>query len=511
MTSSDEHDFLYGKDGQKNLSDAANHVQFTPVDIKNIKTEERNVLVQKLKDSHHLDGASEKGNPPVLLFRLKSKKLLKQLNPEDLRVYVWGWAGTLGCCLRFQVLLPGTGSSAERTFVYIHRNNPVFSQLQAGQFLACFAFANKIVAAFSVNYKAHPFSEKYYGGHWNAVNGYSPVLNDPDGFFWEILKGKGNIKNIDPWYTSRFTLQDRLSISWAELYSHRIEEVGKFIQTNRKNFSELDVSELNLCQHITDYLEHLKSNDWKISSGYEFISKNLLEIINADFLIDLSKLQNLNNSDNGSSIPRDIFCLYLRSSQMTQCGTLRRWIDGYNLEIGTTQITPEQITEDGDIDYYWIVDDTFDPLINFGLFITGKDISINPLEMDGGFEGHSLGCSLEEADNYSKELLNEACLNKKWTIPYGAIVALDFGPFSSIECYETSIEIVFIFRNKIGKYYFCSVNPEMGSFKIDLSFDKKNKKLEKTVQGEIKILLSAIIRDFHVVEEREKNIFMQVS
>ena len=93
MTSSDEHEFLYGKDHQKNIADAANHVQFTPVDIKSIKTEECNVLVQKLKDSHQLDGASEKGDPPILLLRLKSKKIIKQLNPENLMVFVWGWAG----------------------------------------------------------------------------------------------------------------------------------------------------------------------------------------------------------------------------------------------------------------------------------------------------------------------------------------------------------------------------------------------------------------------------------
>jgi hypothetical protein len=504
MTSSDEHEFLYGKDHQKNIADAANHVQFTPVDIKSIKTEECNVLVQKLKDSHQLDGASEKGDPPVLLLRLKSKKIIKQLNPEKLRVFVWGWAGTLGCCLRFQFLYPGVGDKPSRTSVYIHRNNPVFPQLKEGRFLAYFAFGKKIVAAFSIEYKVHPLSEKFFNGHWNAVNNHSPIIDDPNGFFWEIVRGQGKFNQNNPEYTSLFNLNDRLSVSWVSLYENRIKKVGEFIQANKNTFSELDVSGLDLCQHTKNYLEHLKSNDWEISSGYEFISKNVLEIITVDFITDLSKLYNLSKFDNGSTIPRDIFCLYLRSSQMTQCGIIRRWLDGYNMELGSTRITPEQIIEEDDIDEYWFSDQWDDPLVNLGLFIEGKDISINPSEIQSGFEGHSLGCSLEEADNYSKELLNEACLNKKWTIPNGAIVALDFGPFSSIECYETCLEIVFIFRNKTGKYYFCSVDPEMGTFKIDLPFEKEKKQLEKSVRGEIKILLSAIIRDFHVVEEREK-------
>jgi hypothetical protein len=125
----------------------------------------------------------------------------------------------------------------------------------------------------------------------------------------------------------------------------------------------------------------------------------------------------------------------------------------------------------------------------------------NPIwaEFESLISGHDPNTLLETA----KLLLDESDANRIWTIPSRALVQFEFGPFVYVELTQIYNEIYFVWRDRKNDYFITSLGLThktfitMGMFSGD--FDKNN-----AVEAEFYFIMASIVRDFLVVEEREK-------
>ncbi|MGE5300297.1 MAG: restriction endonuclease [Acidobacteriota bacterium] len=158
---------------------------------------------------------------------------------------------------------------------------------------------------------------------------------------------------------------------------------------------------------------------------------------------------------------------------------------------------------------------------------------------------------VDKGNEFVMSLLKEAVSFKQWTIPHGAYVQMDIGPFKAVKLFELADDICCVLADDSGHYFMVWVDPvkqifsfvhndsayldaadrvllEMlkdGNVTRELLSDVRPGKTTSTVSSPeelrrrihekvvfederftlgLKILLSAIIRDFWVVEQRER-------
>ena len=142
------------------------------------------------------------------------------------------------------------------------------------------------------------------------------------------------------------------------------------------------------------------------------------------------------------------------------------------------------------------------------------------------YEGDS-----KEGEEYLNNLLAEAVSLKQWTIPFGAYVLLSAGEIEAAKLYEVGSDVAILLIDRKGDYFLVWVNPLEKGFsfasledlataltiwtvaklksegKDSLTHDEvmdSAKESEARFELGIKILLASIIRDFWVVEDRER-------
>jgi Restriction endonuclease len=142
---------------------------------------------------------------------------------------------------------------------------------------------------------------------------------------------------------------------------------------------------------------------------------------------------------------------------------------------------------------------------------------------------------LKEGEEFLNNLLAEATSLKQWTIPFGAYVLLRAGEIEAAKLYEVGNEVAILLIDRKEDYFLVWVNPAEKRFTFPSNADlaaaagawaavKAKAKFgeqwretltvddlkESTAEFEalfelgIKILIASIIRDFWVVEERER-------
>jgi hypothetical protein len=120
--------------------------------------------------------------------------------------------------------------------------------------------------------------------------------------------------------------------------------------------------------------------------------------------------------------------------------------------------------------------------------------------------------NIEEGEDFANNLLAEAASLKQWTIPAGAYVQLEIGEIVAVKLHEIASEVACLLINKEGEHllvWICPSKQEMsiyGFLEISNAAGLQGHDVEWLRKFElgIKLLLAAIIRDFWVVEERER-------
>jgi Restriction endonuclease len=139
--------------------------------------------------------------------------------------------------------------------------------------------------------------------------------------------------------------------------------------------------------------------------------------------------------------------------------------------------------------------------------------------------------NVKEGEEFVNNLFAEASSLKQWTIPFGAYVLLRAGEIEAAKLYEVGSDIAVLLVDRRGDYFLVWINPAQKDFTFvsgnDLPFilsslsviPLKHESETQPTHDEIRdaaedfkarfelgirILLASIVRDFWVVEERER-------
>jgi hypothetical protein len=191
---------------------------------------------------------------------------------------------------------------------------------------------------------------------------------------------------------------------------------------------------------------------------------------------------------------------------MTKCGLALPWVDSSTGIVEQLQLDASNLQNDIDLREYWFrIPDSF--CVDWGRLVSADDVPISFLTLGGSWKQFRLAGAPAQVVAAASALLEEASANKIGTIPPGAVVDLSFGPFSYVEFYEAPREVFAVCRTKSDEFFIVSVEPSTATWALGLPsggvFETTETEIDAVVAG-IKLLLAAVIRDFWIVEQRER-------
>lgn len=123
-----------------------------------------------------------------------------------------------------------------------------------------------------------------------------------------------------------------------------------------------------------------------------------------------------------------------------------------------------------------------------------------------------LGCDRAEAESAITTMTDEANILNRWTIPWGARVEVRIGPFTEVDFFAYGDEISVLLKTPDQHYRWAAFNLRKGAWNFVHLFRNRSespweeddkKELCDEIELAFKLLITSIVRDFVVLEERE--------
>lgn len=122
-----------------------------------------------------------------------------------------------------------------------------------------------------------------------------------------------------------------------------------------------------------------------------------------------------------------------------------------------------------------------------------------------------LGCNRAEAEAAIATMTEEANILNRWTIPWGARVQTSIGPFVEIDFYPYGDEISILLKTHSGQYRWAAFNLRKNAWNLSYVFQNRfehffteeESELTEEVTVAFQLIITSIVRDFVVLEERE--------
>jgi Restriction endonuclease len=199
--------------------------------------------------------------------------------------------------------------------------------------------------------------------------------------------------------------------------------------------------------------------------------------------------------------------------RITGHGTRRPWLKnlGHAISLETIALDLESAVDD--FNTLWRSGLELLDLLDAGLWYGPHDFPIPPGAMCAAFESVRLEGTIEEARGKVQELLSEAQAARQWSVPWGARVQIQFGPFTALRIFEHFGEFTCLFLDEQERYYHVAIGLGRGVPRVAAlplmrlsPEDESEDGVEWNEDGEVSLELvaAAIVRDFLVVEERER-------
>lgn len=124
-----------------------------------------------------------------------------------------------------------------------------------------------------------------------------------------------------------------------------------------------------------------------------------------------------------------------------------------------------------------------------------------------------LGCDQKEAERAIATMADEANILNRWTIPWGARVQFCFGPFAEIDFYPYGDEISVLLKTADNAYRWSAFDLRANQWNLSYLFRNRskifigekgeNRSMAEEIELAFKLVVTSIVRDFVVLEERE--------
>jgi hypothetical protein len=357
-----------------------------------------------------------------------------------------------------------------------------------------------------------------------------PLWADPKVDFRQNLNGSG------PW-TEDLTNQDRARAAWGtEAWRYRSCAAGHIQAIKDRQLLDgvppLFDHEGLLCKPTkeTEKLRHVAQKHPLIGQLLAAIAgpkpsaedaqkaalllfsdpPSTLELLSSLALYSSPNAQAALDDNHFSGAMGETLFLALLDSNVTDEGRYRPWLarDSANKGLSLKR-TPIDLTAPlKDICSLWSNGITAIGLLDTGHFLTEKDFPVPLDELSDAVAEVRLESSIDDAEASVQALLEETREAQQWSIPWGARVEVEFGPFVALRIFHHASEINCLFLDKNERYWIVAI--ELG---LLLAADVDQIPYPRGDNGQagsnleamasLKLIAAAVVRDFSVVEERE--------
>lgn len=458
-----------------------------------------NSLKEGLRASHHLDGSYGEWSHPVLAFRVPpaAAKMSDHLYEEGVKVFPVLHMGEFGASFVVRARFQKTG---EASHVAVPFATTLCDRLRDGSFSTVFFHGLRPVLALDWHLSAgSDLAER-----WPAFRQHEPTVDDPSANYFDT------IETVDA-YRCCLTANDRLSIGWVATYRARVVDLQNTLSGLAISkplpcpLSPSDPQPLEECVRV--FLETLRDANYRLAQLVAWMKSEigndghrLCWLFSAGHrLFDDEQLKEY------GPVLREACETYAWSSWYTECGHRMPWIDTLAGTISTLELLPHDFPEGFPEQEYWRRQ-IWDLPYQSGEILRGYDVPIDPREMVARATDFPHVENVEDIRRCGDDYMDDAVANKQWTIPRGAVVELSVGPFTHMELFEIGENVFFLFRTSTGETHTGTLAPadHVCEFHFPRGLPGLTTEREEGIKAGIQLLMSAIVRDFWVVEEREK-------
>jgi len=352
-----------------------------------------------------------------------------------------------------------------------------------------------------------------------------PLWADFVGDVWATLAGKG------PW-TDDLDGADQKVIAWASCYKHKRARAAGFIQMikERQTFDNVaslldsngrwvtdhgDVVKLNqvLDQHasIRKWMGALAgpSPDARAAHEAAYETLHTPEAIFAFVAEFMRCVHGTIDPEFAEALQFSCWAALL-DPRVTALGSKRPWLKNLgNSKLGLRTILLAPSCPASDLETLWRAGLQFGDLLDAGEWFTPTDLPAPLDKVNKALEAVRLDGPIPAAYERVEQLLNEAQEARQWSIPWGARIQIEFGPFVTLRVFEVAGEFSCHFLDEQDRYLNIAIGlgtgrPTISS--VELIREPENPG-EATWNEEavisLQLIAAAIVRDFLVVEERE--------
>jgi hypothetical protein len=234
-----------------------------------------------------------------------------------------------------------------------------------------------------------------------------------------------------------------------------------------------------------------------------------------DLLVEGTAFENEQLLDSGASqafkrameVAVEIWKLLELDPELSDWGKRQISWDMFGKKLASVEIDSQNfpIEQDKEANDYWIHKRST-IVVNRNQLLSASDFPLDVSAfVDGMADWQIEDLNEIEAKETITQLLNEAVALRKLTIPPNAFVEVSIGPFVGMEVTELADDVVFIWRAADGRYWAMSIGVDEQTFdNTEIMTRDPNNPLNQKATLAIQLLMSAIIRDFWVVTERQK-------
>ena len=188
-------------------------------------------------------------------------------------------------------------------------------------------------------------------------------------------------------------------------------------------------------------------------------------------------------------------------SSTTCSGTKVLWFDTTKQQFDFVEPVPTEFPDWFDVVDYWHRLPRFQTMWDLGVLVTAHDVPIDLTPTATSWARFPTAEDPAKSETVADALLDEAYINKRWVIPNKALVQPPFGPFTHFEAVELGNSVYFVGRNERGEFATFGVDVDTKFFYFPY---RASGQPFQSIASALKLILSAIVRDFWVVEERDK-------
>ena len=350
-----------------------------------------------------------------------------------------------------------------------------------------------------------------------------PLWADPVSDMWATLQGNG------PW-TCDLEETDRKTANWAKHFHHKRARAAGFILAIRQRTESGEepcifdahgewcyggviddaVGEL-LQQHFTlkCWLERVLGTDSDAKLAHE-AAVSLLNTPADIFAFSASFMGRLHEAGDfliAGALQHSLEAALL-DPKITDLGTKRPWLKNLgNSELGLRTIPLDASCPREDLDTLWHSGLEFVDLLDAGEWFGPTDLPAPLSVVNQALESVRVDGSVEEAYERALQLLREAQEARQWSIPWGARVEIQFGPFVALRVFEQEGEFSCHFLDGNDRYIHVAIGLGYGTPRISglqlIRHTDDETEWNDDAEVSLQLIAAAIVRDFLVVEDRE--------